>query len=82
MNYPDFLDNLSTCKSPQQMFDTTQAVFSQDKELESIGLQVPQITKIMSILKADGYPVHTCLTLEEAMEQLLPLLPRKGGTSE
>ena len=65
-----------------QMFDTTQAVFSQDKELESIGLQVPQITKIMSILKADGYPVHTCLTLEEAMEQLLPLLPRKGGTSE
>lgn len=61
-----------------QMFDKTEEVFSHSSELESIGLQVPQVTKIMSLLKAHGYPVETCLTLEQAVGQLLPLLT-KGG---
>ncbi|MCH3972445.1 MAG: energy-coupling factor transporter ATPase [Oscillospiraceae bacterium] len=64
-----------------QMLDTTQKVFSHDAELEKIGLQVPQITKIMSILKNDGYPVKTCLTMEEAVRQLLPLV-QKGGAAQ
>ncbi|WOC31672.1 MULTISPECIES: energy-coupling factor transporter ATPase [Caproicibacterium] len=61
-----------------QMFDTTEQVFSHGAELESIGLQVPQVTKIMLQLKADGYPVKPCLTLEQAVGQLLPLLQRGG----
>ena len=63
-----------------QMFDRTEAVFSHDRELEEIGLQVPQITKIMATLQSHGYPVHTCLTMEQAVAQLLPLLP-KGGVN-
>lgn len=60
------------------MFDTTEKVFAQDVELEEIGLRVPQITKIMSVLKGKGYPVTTVLTLEQAIRQLMPLL-KKGG---
>jgi energy-coupling factor transport system ATP-binding protein len=62
-----------------QMFDKTEEVFSHSSELESIGLQVPQVTKIMSLLKAHGYPVETCLTLEQAVGQLLPLLTKGGA---
>ncbi len=60
------------------MFDTAEAVFSRDAELEQMGLRVPQITKIMSVLKSEGYPVTTVLTLEQALKQLMPLL-KKGG---
>ncbi len=56
------------------MFDTTAAVFARGEELERMGLRVPQITKIMNRLRADGYPVADgVLTLEEAIRQLAPL---------
>ncbi len=61
-----------------ELFDTTKNVFAQDEKLEEIGLRVPQITKIMSVLKSKGYPVTTVLTLEQAIRQLMPLL-KKGG---
>jgi energy-coupling factor transport system ATP-binding protein len=64
--------------SKVELFDTTEAVFAHDSELEEIGLRVPQITKIMSVLKSKGYPVNTVLTLEQALKQLMPLL-KKGG---
>ncbi len=64
--------------SHMQMFDHTAEVFAHDEELESIGLQVPQVTKIMAELKSRGYPVETCLTVEQAVAQLLPLI-KKGG---
>lgn len=60
-----------------ELFDTTEAVFSRGDELEKIGLRVPEITRIMAMLRAKGYPVSTALTLEQAMRQLMPLL--KGG---
>jgi len=61
-----------------EMFDTAEKVFARDSELEKIGLRVPQITKIMSVLKGKGYPVTTVLTIEQALKQLMPLLD-KGG---
>ena len=61
------------------MFDTTAAVFARGEELERMGLRVPQITKIMNRLRADGYPVADgVLTLEEAIRQLAPLLRERG----
>ncbi|QEY34839.1 energy-coupling factor transporter ATPase [Caproiciproducens galactitolivorans] len=56
------------------MFDTTENVFACDRELEKMGLRVPQITKIMAVLKAKGYPVGTALTVEQALKELIPLL--------
>lgn len=60
-------------------YDTVQQVFSQAEELEKIGLNIPQITKIMLDLQKRGYPVDSRVyTVEQAAAQLLPLL-RKGG---
>ncbi len=58
------------------MFEETEKVFARDTELETMGLRVPQITKIMAVLKAKGYPVTTVLTIEQALRQLMPLLER------
>lgn len=58
-----------------EMFGTAKEVFSQPERLEKIGLRVPQITKIMEKLKADGYDVSSdVLTVEEAVKELLALL--------
>ena len=62
------------------MFDETENVFARGEELEQMGLRVPQITKILGMLKKDGYPVGTALTLEQAIKQLMPLL-EEGGRS-
>ena len=64
--------------SREAMFDSTRAVFARGDELEQMGLHVPQITKIMSVLKEKGWPVDPVLTVEQAVRQLLPLL-QKGG---
>ena len=64
--------------SKAAMFDSTEKVFARDRELEEMGLRVPEITKIMARLKENGWPVGTALTMEQALRQLLPLLV-KGG---
>lgn len=64
--------------SKAAMFDSTEKVFARDRELEEMGLRVPEITKIMARLKENGWPVGTALTMEQALRQLLPLLG-KGG---
>lgn len=60
------------------LFDTPEKVFARDSELEKIGLRVPEITKIMSVLKSKGYSVATALTIDQALKQLMPLL-KKGA---
>lgn len=42
------------------LFDETAKVFSHAKELEQIGLRVPQVTKIMMKLHENGYPCGPC----------------------
>lgn len=60
-------------------YDKVQEVFSRAEELEKIGLNIPQITKIMLELSKKGYPVDPRVyTVEQAAAQLLPLL-KKGG---
>lgn len=47
-------------------------VFAQAEALESSGLSVPQVTKIMLELQKRGLPVNTgCYTVEQAAKQLL-----------
>lgn len=46
-------------------------VYSRDEELKEIGLDVPQITRAMKMLKLKGYNIDkTILTVEEAYEVL------------
>ena len=54
------------------MFDDTSKVFSQGNELEKIGLRVPQITKIMQLLKKNGVNVDTSvLTVEKGFNEII-----------
>lgn len=59
------------------LFDETAKVFSHARELEQIGLRVPQVTKIMMKLHDSGYPVDPAVfTLEQAVKEILPLVQR------
>lgn len=66
-------------KGKVAMLDSIEKVFSRREELESMGLRVPQITKIMSLLKEKGYPVDdSVLTVDQALQSILPLLKQRG----
>lgn len=65
--------------SKLEMFETTKKVFSHGRELEKIGLRVPQITRIMSILKDKGYDVDDgALNVGDALMQITALLKKEG----
>ena len=61
------------------MLDSTANVFTRGRELEAMGLRVPQITSILLALKEKGYPVTPVLTVDEAVAELRPLLKKGGG---
>lgn len=66
-------------KSNLVMFDKTKEVFSKGRELEKIGLRVPQITKIMLELREKGFDVpEGILTVDEAMDCISSLLDKEG----
>ncbi len=65
-------------KSELVMFDETQKVFARGDELEQIGLRIPQITKIMSLLRKRGVDVpQGILTVDAAVDYLLPLVKKE-----
>lgn len=60
--------------------DTPEVVYSKSEELESIGLDVPQITKATKILEGKGFKFSkTIITVEDAFKELLENL---GGKEE
>ena len=66
-------------KGRLEMFAPTKEVFSRGEELESFGLKIPQITKIMRQLHQKGFDVpEGVLTVDEALSALLPLLKKEG----
>lgn len=61
------------------MLDITQNVFSKSEELESIGLRVPQITKITTELRKRGVPLSEgILTVDRAFEEICAILKKEG----
>jgi energy-coupling factor transport system ATP-binding protein len=66
-------------KGRLEMFDTPKKIFAQAEKLESMGLRVPQITKIMISLKEKGYDVSDgVLTVEQAFCEIVSLLKKEG----
>lgn len=62
------------------LFDTTEAVFSQGDMLYKLGLQVPQVTRVCSLLRERGFALpESIYTLAQAKTALTKCL-QKGGT--
>lgn len=62
------------------MLDTVERVFSRAAELESIGLTVPAVTRVLMLLQRQGVAVDTAAyTVDGAVERLLPLLGGDAG---
>ncbi len=67
----------------KQFLAPTKEVFSHGEELESMGLRVPQITKIMQELIKLGVPADPAtLTVEGAVKQLIPYFKKRGGSKD
>ncbi len=61
------------------MYDTVDAVFSRAEELETIGLSVPAVTRILCLLKTGGLPVDTAVyTVDKAATMSASCLKEKG----
>ena len=76
---PEFIEDPLFKKQEEQKEDKTKEVFSKGRELEKIGLRVPQITKIMLELREKGFNVpEGILTVDEAMDCISSLLDKEG----
>ena len=65
-------------KSQVAMYDTVENVFSRASELEKMGLNVPQVTRVFMKLKEKGLDIATDVyTVNEGCNRLVSLL--KGG---
>ncbi len=65
-------------KSSIAMYDTVENVFSRSAQLEDMGLNVPQITRIFMALKSNGVDIDDDVyTVKEGCRRLVSLL--KGG---
>lgn len=52
-------------------------IFCQEKDLEEIGLSIPQVTKFMKALAKKGYNVDSCaLTVEEALASIRQVIKK------
>ncbi len=66
-------------KGKAETFDTVKNVFSDSEKLVSLGLGVPQVTRIMISLKKRGLDVRTdVFTFEQAKQELVRLLNGRG----
>lgn len=65
----------------KMMLDSAENVFARGRELEKMGLRVPQVTKIMMMLREKGIPVNTnILTVEQAFNEIVNIQAHgKGG---
>lgn len=66
-------------KGKLEMFDTPRNIFSQVDRIESMGLRVPQITKIITALRDKGCELPDgVLTVEQAFSAVITLLKKEG----
>ncbi len=63
------------------MYGTPAEVFGRSSEIESVGLAVPQVTKLMVELRARGYDVRTDIyTVGQAKEEIARLIRKEGAS--
>ncbi len=66
-------------KGKLAMFSDTKSVFAKSEELSSIGLRVPQITKVIKALREKGVNLpDDILTVDRAVSEITELLKKEG----
>ena len=66
-------------KSQIFMDDKPEVVFSKEKELQEIGLSIPQSTQVVRRLKERGIDLKTdCLNVEQAYESIKKAMEAKS----
>lgn len=66
-------------RSQVYLYDTVDNVFSHAQEIESLGLDIPQVTKIFYALKKHGLDVSSNIyTVEQGKQELLRLVAKEG----
>lgn len=66
-------------RSQVYLYDTVDNVFSHAQEIESLGLDIPQVTKIFYALKKHGLDVSSNIyTVEQGKQELLRLAAKEG----
>ena len=61
-------------------YGTPKEIFSRADEISALGLDVPQISRVFSLLRKKGIMLpDDVYTLDEALDALLPLIKEKGG---
>lgn len=66
-------------KGKLAMFGDTKSVFSKSEELSSMGLRVPQITKVIKALRDKGINLpDDILTVDRAVAEITELLKKEG----
>ncbi len=61
-----------------EMFEKVDKVFDNSKRLMEIGLEVPQVTRIILSLKEKGYELGGAITVSKAADMVFDLLKRRG----
>ena len=62
------------------MQGTADEVFSHARELSDIGLDIPQITKLMDLIKRSGIDINSGVyTVDAAVEEILKLLRKDNA---
>ena len=56
---------------------TPKEVFSHIETLDKIGLDIPQVTRLMYKLRQDGFDVPECITVDEAKQAILNILGKR-----
>ncbi len=69
----EYVDRIIVMNQGQIVYDDTpRTVFSHYRELQEIGLAVPQVTSILYKMREKGFPVRTdAITVEEAKQEIL-----------
>ena len=61
-------------------YGTPEEIFSRADEITALGLDVPQINRVFTLLRKKGIALPDDIyTLDEALDALLPLINEKGG---
>ena len=61
------------------MFDDVEQVFSRSKEIEAMGLAVPQVSRVFLSLREKGWPVPQNVYTAERVKEALERIMQQGG---